>query len=159
MRSSTHRANILDPGFDQVGIGAVLSDGVLWVTQDFRRRAPTVEPAEEPATGSHGPEATAENPPPEEVVTTFSVDSVPASAPTLSPSPSATPSHAPPAAPDADGPRSVVRAASMGVQVTSRASGLERSERRATAVPGHAPVIGLVLLAGQAGRRRLRAGV
>lgn len=38
MGSAPHRANILDPGFDDVGIGAVLTDGMLWVTQDFRQR-------------------------------------------------------------------------------------------------------------------------
>ncbi|MDX1512056.1 MAG: CAP domain-containing protein [Nitriliruptorales bacterium] len=37
MQSPGHRRNILDPAFDQVGIGAVLADDVLWVVQDFRR--------------------------------------------------------------------------------------------------------------------------
>jgi uncharacterized protein YkwD len=38
MESSGHRENILDPAFDQVGIGAVLNqDKGYYVTQDFRR--------------------------------------------------------------------------------------------------------------------------
>jgi hypothetical protein len=35
MRSSGHRANILQVGFDAVGVGAVCRDGVLWVTHVF----------------------------------------------------------------------------------------------------------------------------
>ena len=37
MESIPHRVNIHNPVFDQVGIGTVLADGVLWVVQDFRR--------------------------------------------------------------------------------------------------------------------------
>lgn len=39
MRSPGHRANILDPRFDQVGIGTVVANGKIWVTQVFRRYA------------------------------------------------------------------------------------------------------------------------
>jgi uncharacterized protein YkwD len=35
MRSDGHRANILNPGFDNVAVGAVRRDGVLWVTVFF----------------------------------------------------------------------------------------------------------------------------
>jgi hypothetical protein len=35
MHSPPHRANILDPGFDAVGIGAVQAGRLLWVTEDF----------------------------------------------------------------------------------------------------------------------------
>ena len=45
MDSSGHRENILDPAFDQVGIGAVLNkDEGYYVTQDFRR-APVLRDA------------------------------------------------------------------------------------------------------------------
>lgn len=37
MRSSGHRANMLQPGFDTVGIGLACVDGVMWATQDFGR--------------------------------------------------------------------------------------------------------------------------
>lgn len=39
MRSAGHRANILEPRFDQVGIGTVVTNGKLWVTQVFRRHS------------------------------------------------------------------------------------------------------------------------
>jgi len=35
MRSSGHRANILNPAFDNVAVGAVRRDGILWVTVVF----------------------------------------------------------------------------------------------------------------------------
>ena len=38
MASPSHRDNLLNPVFDQVGIGVVLVDGILYVTQDFRRQ-------------------------------------------------------------------------------------------------------------------------
>jgi peptidoglycan hydrolase-like protein with peptidoglycan-binding domain len=34
--SPEHRANILDPSYSDVGIGAVTRDGVIWITIDFR---------------------------------------------------------------------------------------------------------------------------
>jgi uncharacterized protein YkwD len=34
--SPEHRANILDPSYSDVGIGAVTRDGVIWITVDFR---------------------------------------------------------------------------------------------------------------------------
>ncbi|HLZ37956.1 MAG TPA: CAP domain-containing protein [Mycobacteriales bacterium] len=40
LASPSHRANILDRGFTEVGIGAVRdADGQLWVTEIFRRPA------------------------------------------------------------------------------------------------------------------------
>jgi hypothetical protein len=38
MHSPPHRANILDPGFDAVGIGVVQSGRLLWVTEDFAKQ-------------------------------------------------------------------------------------------------------------------------
>jgi uncharacterized protein YkwD len=36
--SPGHRANLLDPGVDQIGIGVhVHTDGSIWITQNFRR--------------------------------------------------------------------------------------------------------------------------
>lgn len=37
MASQAHRANILDADFTQVGVGAVTSDGRLWVVEVFRQ--------------------------------------------------------------------------------------------------------------------------
>jgi uncharacterized protein YkwD len=63
MRSAGHRANMLQRGFDSVGIGVVCSGGRAWATQNFGRRdnssAPSMSsgtPAEEPivATRSDG---------------------------------------------------------------------------------------------------------
>ncbi|MCD9625637.1 CAP domain-containing protein [Rhabdothermincola salaria] len=57
MRSAGHRANVLRPGFDRIGIGFVCDDGVLWATQRFGRTA---------GTGSLGSDDTA--PPQEPIV-------------------------------------------------------------------------------------------
>jgi uncharacterized protein YkwD len=63
MRSEGHRANMLQPGFDAVGIAVVCSGGRAWATQNFGRldssNAPSMsssEPAEQPivATRSDG---------------------------------------------------------------------------------------------------------
>jgi uncharacterized protein YkwD len=63
MRSEGHRANMLQRGFDSVGIGVVCSGGRAWATQNFGRldssSAPSMgssTPAEEPivATGDDG---------------------------------------------------------------------------------------------------------
>src|SRR5205085_7816616 len=35
MNSEHHRENILDGGFNQVGIGVIVSGGVVYVTEDF----------------------------------------------------------------------------------------------------------------------------
>lgn len=37
MQSDGHRANMLQPGFDAVGIGVVCADGRAWATEDFGR--------------------------------------------------------------------------------------------------------------------------
>jgi uncharacterized protein YkwD len=63
MRSAGHRTNLLQPGFDAVGIGVVCSGGRAWAAQNFGRldssSAPpmtSTAPAEDPtvATGSDG---------------------------------------------------------------------------------------------------------
>ncbi len=36
MASAKHRANILDPTYDDVGIGTVTRNGTIWITVDFR---------------------------------------------------------------------------------------------------------------------------
>jgi uncharacterized protein YkwD len=60
MASPGHRANILDRGVSQMGIGVVWSGGRLWVTQVFRQ--PTGAAASLPAVGA--PPAPAPPPPP-----------------------------------------------------------------------------------------------
>lgn len=39
MKSPSHRANILDRDFTEIGVGVVVVDGRMWVTQVFRRPA------------------------------------------------------------------------------------------------------------------------
>jgi len=36
MASPKHRANVLDPSYDDVGIGTVTRNGTIWITVDFR---------------------------------------------------------------------------------------------------------------------------
>jgi uncharacterized protein YkwD len=55
MRSEGHRANMLQRGYDSVGVGVVCSGGRAWATQNFGRldssNAPSMSsstPAEEP---------------------------------------------------------------------------------------------------------------
>ncbi|MEI4272628.1 CAP domain-containing protein [Klenkia sp. LSe6-5] len=46
MRSDEHRANLLDPGWDRLGIGVVCAaDGSVWATQEFGRTAGSDRPA------------------------------------------------------------------------------------------------------------------
>ena len=51
MASPGHRANILDPSWTEMGVGVVVVDGTVWVTQLFRlpMSAPAPAPAPEPA--------------------------------------------------------------------------------------------------------------
>lgn len=42
MNSEGHRRNILDPKVTEVGVGVVVADGRVWVTQNFRRPTGTV---------------------------------------------------------------------------------------------------------------------
>lgn len=46
MASATHRANILDPAFSEVGVGVAWRDGRIWVAEVFR--APAGAPAPPP---------------------------------------------------------------------------------------------------------------
>lgn len=62
MESDGHRANILNPDIDQIGVGVVVRDGTMWVTEVFVERSaasPTVSAskatsAKTPATTSAG---------------------------------------------------------------------------------------------------------
>ena len=45
MKSDGHRANILQPGFDAVGIGVVCADGRAWATENFGRLDNSAAPA------------------------------------------------------------------------------------------------------------------
>src|SRR4029078_2552234 len=50
MQSSSHRSNIVAPGFTAVGIGVVCaSDGKVWVTQAFARKTGVTAPTSAPA--------------------------------------------------------------------------------------------------------------
>lgn len=53
MNSASHRANILDPSFTQIGIGIAQGGGRVWVTQNFRQPQPGyVVPAAMTASGA-----------------------------------------------------------------------------------------------------------
>jgi len=55
MRSDGHRANLLQPGFDSVGIAVVCSGGRAWATQNFGRLDDTKAPAMTSATPPEDP--------------------------------------------------------------------------------------------------------
>jgi uncharacterized protein YkwD len=59
MRSEGHRANLLQPGFDRVGVGVVCAGGRAWATQNFGR-----------LDGSDAPPMTADAPSEEPIVAT-----------------------------------------------------------------------------------------
>jgi hypothetical protein len=40
MKSAPHRANILDPDYNAIGVGVIQVEGKVWVTEDFARRLP-----------------------------------------------------------------------------------------------------------------------
>jgi len=42
MSSTPHRANLLDPGFDSIGIGVVEAGGLLYIVEDFSHRVADV---------------------------------------------------------------------------------------------------------------------
>jgi hypothetical protein len=46
MHSSPHRANILNPHYDAVGIAVIQRDGRYWVAQDFAQRIPEIGAAQ-----------------------------------------------------------------------------------------------------------------
>jgi hypothetical protein len=52
MNSAGHRRNIVDPEFTQVGVGVVVRNGTVWVTQVFRRPTNAPRPAPASSTGS-----------------------------------------------------------------------------------------------------------
>lgn len=55
MASPAHRANILEPGWTEIGVGVEVRDGRIWVTQVFR--LPAAEPAAEAAPAPETPPA------------------------------------------------------------------------------------------------------
>ena len=61
MNSAEHRANILDPSYQEFGVGYARSDGLIWITIDFRdpmtssgtsQSAPTSSPTSTPTSSS-----------------------------------------------------------------------------------------------------------
>ena len=40
MHSPPHRANILDPDYNAIGVGVIRGGDKIWVTEDFARRLP-----------------------------------------------------------------------------------------------------------------------
>ncbi len=70
MHSPPHRANILSPQYNTVGVGVVRSGDVLWVTQDFAHRLQeySVEDAENAIIAAWERERKRENLPPAQVV-------------------------------------------------------------------------------------------
>lgn len=62
MGSETHRREILRPGFREVGVGVVVANDSLWVTQIFRE--PQAGPSGPPPTAAPSPTTTAPAAPP-----------------------------------------------------------------------------------------------
>jgi hypothetical protein len=52
MSSAGHRANILDTDYTEVGVGAVVVDGLVWVAEVFRRPALPSSPVADVSTGT-----------------------------------------------------------------------------------------------------------
>jgi hypothetical protein len=152
MNSPHHRDNILDTGFNQVGIGVIVSGGTVYVTEDFVQ-AKGGPVSARPTTVAHPvvkKQATA--PAPSRVASAPKRSSAP-SAPTAAPVTTAPPAAAQPPGVVAAVPLDVVPAASPA----------------SAALPAHeqgpglvwAGLLGAVLLAGSAGghvaaRRRRR---
>ncbi|MFP5326754.1 MAG: CAP domain-containing protein [Acidimicrobiia bacterium] len=59
MESETHRAQILEPRYTEVGVGAVWADGEVWVAEVFRKRQPPA-PAPPPPPADDGANADAQ---------------------------------------------------------------------------------------------------
>jgi hypothetical protein len=57
MHSPRHRANILNPNYDTVGVGIVRSGGNLYVTEDFAHRLPELSEPQTEAALQHAIEA------------------------------------------------------------------------------------------------------
>jgi Cysteine-rich secretory protein family len=70
VNSPSHYVNLVNPSFNQVGVGVVVSNGTLWVTQDFMDgplgavAAAPPPSAPRPATSAPRPPAPAAPPPP-----------------------------------------------------------------------------------------------
>lgn len=65
MASSSHRANILDTGVTQVGVGVAWKDGTLWVAQVFRLPSASAAPPPPGPGPSPAPQPPAPTPEPE----------------------------------------------------------------------------------------------
>jgi hypothetical protein len=118
MNSPSHAQNILDSDWTQVGVGVVVRDGQVWVTEVFRlpsgatsQPAPEPKPEPEPATTSE--------PTPQPAASEAPKDEAPASAPEpSSPSDAAeAPKKAVEEEPEPEGPRH---------EVTEQPTGLDR---------------------------------
>ena len=76
MASSSHRANIVDTGVTQVGVGIAWKDGTLWVAQVFRRPSGSSTPPPPPPPPAS--EAAPSTPPPPPAPVADSAPPVPA---------------------------------------------------------------------------------
>jgi uncharacterized protein YkwD len=62
MRSDTHRVNVVNPGWDRLGVGVhCAQDGTVWATQEYGRTRDAERPALEEETPPQEPIARAEN--------------------------------------------------------------------------------------------------
>jgi uncharacterized protein YkwD len=119
MASPGHKRNLLDPDWTQLGMGVVVVDGQIWVTQVFRTPAgaapaPEAAPEPEPAPKAD-PKPTAE------------ADPDPQPAPPAEPAP--TPAATAPAEPE---PREVVETPIALDRITLTLARLEAAERSTT---------------------------
>jgi hypothetical protein len=92
--SPAHHRNMVDPAFNTIGVGVVVVDGTIWVTEDFAAytAAPAAAPAPAPAPPPPPPPAPAPKPAPAPAA---------APAPAPAPAPVVKPVTATPAAPTA----------------------------------------------------------
>jgi uncharacterized protein YkwD len=154
MNSPHHRENILDGGFNQVGIGVIVSGGAVYVTEDF------LQAKGGPATARPTPVAhpAVARPP----SAPRSSTKVAASTPTRTVTPSASPATTAPPLPTPVGVVSALPLEPAPVAAASPAHVLSRELGSHPATTVWAAVFGALLLAGATGghlvlRRRRRA--
>jgi uncharacterized protein YkwD len=137
MASAGHKKNILDPEWTQIGMGVVVVDGRIWVTQVFRTPAgapapapaPAPVPEPEPAPEPEPKAAPTPAPAPAAPAATPAPDS-PASQPAA---PESAPSPEPESAPEPEPePREVVETPLQLDRITLTLARLEAAERSTT---------------------------
>jgi len=154
MNSSSHRANILDPVYTQVGVGTVWRDGTLWVTQVFRKPMSASNSGSNSGSGSSGSGASLKKAAKPKV-------SKPKAAPKPAPAPAPPAPKAAPAAPFAELTRHMIESL-LGGQEPASSSVQAADFALSQAALGSASVVGLTFrpfaeLAGRVNRELLES--